>query len=54
MAKGEHQGRCEYKIVGNDLDDRRVGPERKRGVSIMDDANNPAERASSAFVGREK
>jgi hypothetical protein len=25
MAKGEHQGRCEYKIVWNDFGNCRVG-----------------------------
>jgi hypothetical protein len=31
MAKGEHQGRCEYKIVWNDFEQPEAGPEHGEG-----------------------
>jgi hypothetical protein len=31
MAKGEHQGRCEYKIVWNDFEQPKAGPEHGEG-----------------------
>lgn len=49
------------KIAGSDFGRPQAGPERKRGVSIMGDANNPAGRAiplscypSSRFVRRRR
>lgn len=47
FPKCQIQGECGFdKIAGSDFGRPQTGPEHKRGVSIMDDANNPAERAN--------
>jgi len=39
---GREQPRSGDKFVRNEFGRPQAGPERERGVSIMDDANNPA------------